>query len=321
MTHKETHSKYSPKKNLGSHAIGQFWIEQHANLALKYPLSYAETVRLFGSLEIDPNLILGFYYPLSLHLADKIISCNRQSSNSKTSNIFIIGIAGSVCVGKSSITHILQQLLQRIFESIQTLATDNFLLSNQTLKNSGIFEKKGHPMSYNYAQIERFLDWLQQPTDVFKLRKYNHQSYDIGDEIQLVKNNIPLILEGLNVLQTPEHIHQYHLGNPEPETQKLTLGFLPYLDVSLFIEASSEHLKKWYCERFQKKIHRNLTGKTTDHFSQYQQLTEAESQKVALGIWEKTNKPVKETHTDTSAKQADIRITLQANHGVESVSF
>jgi type I pantothenate kinase len=151
---------------------------------------------------------------------------------------FIIGISGSVAVGKSTTARVLKELLTNYFtgEHIQLITTDGFLYSNAELKQRGLYNKKGFPESYNMRELIAFLNEVKSGVAVTKSPVYSHQSYDIiPNRYDIVDRPDVLIIEGINTLQLPSN-EQIYVSD--------------FTDFSIYMDADVHLIEKWYLERF-----------------------------------------------------------------------
>jgi type I pantothenate kinase len=194
---------------------------------------------------------------------------------------YIIGVAGSVAVGKSTISRVLQALLMRWphHPRVDLVTTDGFLFSNATLEARGLMSRKGFPESYDVRRLLRFLADLKAGDPEVHAPRYSHLTYDIlpDDEI-IVRQPDIVIVEGLNVLQPPT----MRAGAREH------LVVSDYFDFSIYVDADEEHIRSWYIERF-------LTLRETafqdersffHHFTVY---SEEDCRVIAKSIWEEIN--------------------------------
>jgi type I pantothenate kinase len=194
---------------------------------------------------------------------------------------YVIGIAGSVAVGKSTIARVLQALLMRWphHPRVDLVTTDGFLFSNATLEARGLMSRKGFPESYDVRRLLRFLADLKAGDPEVHAPRYSHLTYDIlpDDEI-IVRQPDIVIVEGLNVLQPPTA----RAGAGEH------LVVSDYFDFSIYVDADEEHIRSWYIERF-------LTLRETafqdersffHHFTSY---SEEDCRVIAKSIWEEIN--------------------------------
>lgn len=188
---------------------------------------------------------------------------------------FIVGVAGSVAVGKSTISRVLQALLARWphHPKVELVTTDGFLYPNAVLQERELMDKKGFPESYDRKALLDFVARAKMGDEHLEVPIYSHIRYDIvHGETRVVASPDILIIEGLNVLQAGE-----------------SGAFVSdYFDFSIFVDADPLHIKQWYVERF-------LTLKDTAfqqpeaYFRRYAELSDEEAVKVATDIWERVN--------------------------------
>ncbi len=151
---------------------------------------------------------------------------------------FIIGIAGSVAVGKSTTARLLQTILSRTFKrrNVQLITTDGFLYPNRILKERGIMDRKGFPESYDMEMLIDFLNRVKSGQEEIKVPVYSHDVYDIiPDKYELIQQPDILIVEGINTLQLPAN-QQIYVSD--------------FFDFSVYVDADPELIEKWYLDRF-----------------------------------------------------------------------
>jgi type I pantothenate kinase len=194
---------------------------------------------------------------------------------------FVIGLAGSVAVGKSTIARILQRLLSRWPESprVDLLTTDGFLLPNAVLESRNLLHRKGFPESYDRRALVRFVADVKAGVPEVRAPVYSHVAYDIvPGEQQVVRSPDVLILEGLNVLQTGPAL-------PGHEGQ----GFVSdYFDFSIYVDADEADVEHWYVERFL-RLRETVFRDPSSYFRRYADLDRDEAVETARGIWRDIN--------------------------------
>ncbi len=221
---------------------------------------------------------------------------------------FIIGIAGSVAVGKSTTARVLQTLLARWPDhpKVDLVTTDGFLYPNRVLSERGLMDRKGFPESYDRRQLLRFLEDIKSGADAVDAPIYSHLTYDIIDERLTVRQPDIVIVEGLNVLQT---------GVPEGD---LPVFVSDYFDFSIFVDAEVADIRRWYVERF--FTLRETAFKDPDSFfHRYATLSDAEAEETALGIWTAINERNLVENIEPTRERADLILRKGNDHRVESV--
>lgn len=223
---------------------------------------------------------------------------------------FIIGIAGSVAVGKSTTARLLKALLSRWnnHSKVELVTTDGFLYPNEVLLERGIMKKKGFPESYDMKRLVQFVSDVKagKPNVVAPL--YSHLTYNIIDEVKIVNQPDVLIIEGLNVLQSGmDYTHDPH-----------RVFISDFLDFSLYVDADSELIQKWYIERFL-KFRQGAFTQPGSYFSHYTQLTKQEAIDKAHNIWQSINGINLQQNILPTRERAQLILRKGANHTVEEI--
>ena len=279
------------------------------------PLTPAELAGLQGLGDVlDLREVSEVYLPLSklinlyavgakrLHAATS--SFLRQRSRSTP---FVIGIAGSVAVGKSTIARVLRELLARWEDTprVELVTTDGFLLPNVELTRRGIMDRKGFPESYDRRALLRFVTSVKSGADEVSAPLYSHLSYDIvpGEQVVVRRPDI-LIVEGLTVLQPP------------PPGRKLAMSDL--FDFTIYVDARTADIATWYEERFL-KLQQSAFADPLSYFHRYARLSEAEARARAREIWDTINEPNLIQNILPTRSRATLVLRKETQHAVSSV--
>jgi len=187
---------------------------------------------------------------------------------------FVIAVAGSVAVGKSTFARVLRALLAQAGRTVELVATDGFLWPTAILENRNLMRRKGFPESYDLERMLVFLRELKEGKPELRVPFYSHESYDIvPEQFQTVSQPQVLILEGLNVLQW--------------SSRDKTVA-ADYFDFSIYLDADENHVEQWYIERFS-ILQRTVFQRPTSYFHHFKDLRPAQVRETARGIWRSIN--------------------------------
>lgn len=227
---------------------------------------------------------------------------------------FIIGIAGSVAVGKSTTARIVQALLERSSDNLRVdlVTTDGFLYPNRILLERGIMERKGFPESYHINALIQFLSDVKSGKPKVTAPVYSHLVYDIvpDQKIEVCQPDV-LIIEGLNVLQSPSH----SASKRHPQ-----VFVSDFFDFSIYVDAKEDHVRHWYEERFQ-TLRVTAFRQPEAYFYRYSALTKEEAHQVALDIWDRINGENLHENIAPTRNRADLILRKGRDHSVQSVSL
>ncbi|WP_374284964.1 type I pantothenate kinase [Lactococcus sp.] len=217
----------------------------------------------------------------------------------------IIGISGSVAVGKSTTARLVQLLLSRAFKklSVELVTTDGFLFPNQYLIDQQMLDRKGFPESYDMERLLEFLYQIKNGEDC-QVPIYSHEIYDIlPDQMQNIVNPDILIVEGINVLQSP---------------QNQMLYVSDFYDFSIYVDADEELIEKWYFERFDSLL--KLAEKDeTNYYHQFTKLPYHEVENLARDTWAKVNRVNLHQYIEPTKSRAEIILHKTDNHHIDKI--
>ena len=300
-----------------------FSIEEWAALRADTPMTLAESeivaLRSLGdpvSLEEVERIYLPISRLLSLYVSamQQLFHATRRflgTSDGKTP--FIIGIGGSVAVGKSTTARILRQLLTRwpSQPKVDLVTTDGFFLPNAVLAAEGKMERKGFPDSYDLDALLSFLTDIKAGRPRVKAPVYSHLTYDIvsGETIVVDRPDI-LILEGLNVLQ-PRDL---------PREGKAIPFVSDFFDFSIYIDADEESVRRWYVERFM-HLKQTRFRDPRSYFHQYAEISEQKAEAMATGLWERINLVNLRENILPTRQRADLILRKGPDHAVSEVAL
>lgn len=221
---------------------------------------------------------------------------------------FIIGIAGSVAVGKSTVARLLRELLSNPGRKVDLITTDGFLLPNAVLEKKGLMEKKGFPQSYDQARLLKFVMAVKSGLEATS-PVYSHIVYDIvPDEHIVVSHPDILIIEGLNVLQPAR----------AQKSGKMGPAVSDFFDFTIYVDAPDEVVKTWFLDRFKVLRHTAFTDPTS-FFRQFAHIPDDEAIAMALEVWDTTNGPNLRKNIKPTRERATVVIRKGPDHDVEWV--
>ena len=226
---------------------------------------------------------------------------------------FIIGVAGSVAVGKSTTARVLKALLARWPDHprVDLVTTDGFLLPNAELERRGIMDRKGFPESFDTTRLLNFLADVKSGVEVAEAPVYSHFHYDIlPGQTTMVERPDILIVEGLNVLQ-PARLPKG--GDAIPFVSD-------FFDFSIYIDADPKVIEEWYVARFM-RLRSTAFRDPGAYFHRYASLTQEEAVARALEIWRSINLQNLDENILPTRRRARLILRKGADHRVETVSL
>jgi type I pantothenate kinase len=308
--------KYSPYRFFSA----QEWAGFRADTPLT--LSADEVKRLssmYDPIDLDEvrHIYLSLSRLLSAHVeASQLLFGQRKiffNANDAVKTPFIIGMAGSVAVGKSTTARILKELLTRWPSSpkVDLVTTDGFLYPNEILRRDNLMERKGFPDSYDVGALLRFLSAIKSGLPNVRAPLYSHLTYDVvpGEFVTIDRPDI-LIFEGLNVLQPREL----------PKDGNFVPFVSDFFDFSIYIDADPQLIHEWYIARFM-RLRETAFRNPQSFFHRYSQLSEDAARAIAEGLWANINmKNLKENILPTRPR-ADLILRKGLHHRVEEVAL
>lgn len=290
--------------------------ERWAELRNSVPLTLAEAdlARLRGINErISLSEVTDIYLPLS-RLLNLIVGARQQRGvvlnkflgNHQSGSPYIISIAGSVAVGKSTTARILQALLKQWPEhpKVDLVTTDGFLYPLTELKRKGLLQRKGFPESYDTKMLIDFVSSVKSGQEQVEAPLYSHIIYDrLPDTRQIIKKPDILILEGLNVLQTG-------LDSPVDIRRPFVSDFV---DFSIYVDADESLLKDWYIERFL-QFRSGAFADENSYFRHYASLDDDSAREIAAQIWDSINGPNLRMNIQPTRERAHLILQKGEDH-------
>ncbi len=237
--------------------------------------------------------------------------CFLSTQDAKTP--YIIGVAGSVAVGKSTTARVLQALLARWpnMPKVDLVTTDGFLYPNAILERDELLERKGFPESYDLPALLRFLYDIKAGRRPVAAPVYSHLVYDVVPNrwVEIDRPDI-LIVEGLNVLQTGRL----------PRDGKAIPFVSDFFDFSIYLDADEDVLEQWYVDRFM-TLRETAFRDPKSYFHRYSRVSDAEARATAISIWTRINLVNLHENILPTRPRADLILTKQKNHAVQRVAL
>lgn len=289
------------------------WARLAAGMA--QPLTETEIVQIRGIGDrLDIAEVRQVYLPLSRLLSLYAESTKRLGDDTsdflgdtEAPTPFVVGVAGSVAVGKSTIARLLRELMSRWpgTPRVELITTDGFLYPNAELERRGLMTRKGFPESYDRRALVEFLTQVKSGLPEVRAPFYSHMRYDIVPDAHVtVRRPDVVIVEGLNVLQPP----------PVPNDVAVSDLF----DFSIYVDADAEHITQWFVDRFL-ALRRGAFTNPNSFFNVYAQLTDDEAVERALGFWNDINLPNLRENVLPTRHRANLVLQKAADHTVERV--
>ena len=292
------------------------WARLAAGMA--QPLTETEVVQIRGLGDrLDLAEVRDVYVPLSRLLSLYATATKRLGADTSaflqerddTTTPFVVGVAGSVAVGKSTIARLLRELMSRWSDTprVELVTTDGFLYANEELERRGLMGRKGFPESYDRRALVDFLIQVKSGAAEARAPFYSHVRYDIvPDATVTIRRPDVLIVEGLNVLQPP----------PTPNDVAVSDLF----DFSIYVDADAAHIERWYVDRFLALRHGAFSNPSS-FFKVFADISDTEAEARALGFWNDINLPNLEENVLPTRHRASLVLRKGPNHAVEYVQL
>ncbi len=311
----------TPGPNLSPyrHFTREEWAQLRADTPLTLTISDLKRLQSIND-PISLEEVIAIYLPLSrlleLYVAatQGLFKATQRFLGADDGKVpYIIGVAGSVAVGKSTTARVLQALLSRWANTpkVDLITTDGFLLPNAQLEREDLLERKGFPESYDSAKLLRFLSDVKAGRSHVEAPVYSHLTYDVvPDESVSVDRPDILIVEGVNVL----------LPSRLPRDGKETPFVSDFFDFSVYLDADEDQLEKWYVSRFM-RLRSTAFRDPRSYFKKFSEVSDAEAEEVARSIWKRTNlRNLHENILPTRAR-ASLILTKGSSHRIEEVAL
>jgi len=295
------------------------WAQLRADTPMTLTPAEVGEVRSLND-RLDMKEVEEIYLPLSRLLSLYVTATQRLFraqqnflGTEDTKVPYIIGVAGSVAVGKSTTARVLKALLARWPDTprVDLITTDGFLYPNAVLEREALMERKGFPESYDLPALLRFLTEVKAGRRPVRAPIYSHLIYDVmPNEWAVVEQPDILIVEGLNVLQT---------GRP-PKDVKAIPYVSDFFNFSVYLDAREDVLLQWYVDRFL-TLRGTAFRNPKSYFHRYSKLSDAEAIETASSIWSRINLVNLHENIVPTRQRADLILTKGESHLVEEVAL
>jgi type I pantothenate kinase len=293
------------------------WAELAESTPLPLTAAEIERLRSLGD-PIDLDEVQTIYLPLSRLLnmyvggVDALHQVTTTFLRERTDRTpFVIGVAGSVAVGKSTTSRLLREMLGRWpgTPRVELVTTDGFLYPNAVLEERNLMHRKGFPESYDRRALLRFVVEVKSGAEVVRAPRYSHLTYDIlpGEEVVVRRPDV-LIVEGLNVLQ-PASLD---------DTGRSVLALPDFFDFSIYVDANPLDVRRWYIERFLRLRSTAFTNPNS-YLRRYADLTDDEAVETANRIWSTINEPNLVQNIQPTRGRATLVMTKGSDHNVSRI--
>lgn len=263
--------------------------------------------------EISIDDVRSIYAPvrhlLHIYLKNyrKLTKLKNEFIDGSTRKIpFIIGVSGSVAVGKSTTARLLKIMLERAYPqyNVSQMTTDGFLYPSKILKERNLMNKKGFPETYDMKKLLKFLGDVKTRGGKIQYPLYSHNIYDIiPGKFEELDNPDILIVEGINVLQLPQN-EQIYVSD--------------FFDFSIYIDAEVEDIEEWFLNRFEKLL--DLSKNDPDsYYYQFTQIPKKEAMAMSRNVWDTINYPNLRDYIKPTMNRADLILHKSEDHQIDKI--
>lgn len=229
---------------------------------------------------------------------------------------YVVAVAGSVAVGKSTFARVLRALLARWPDHprVALVTTDGFLHPNRVLEERELMRRKGFPESYDMRRMMQFLSDVKAGLASVAMPVYSHEAYDIvPGQFEHVEQPDVLIFEGLNVLQVGVDDARRSLSAP-------SVVVSDFFDFSIYVDANERDIEAWYIKRFM-SLKRTVFQDPASYFHDYRNLTDEETMAMAQRIWNEINLPNLRDNIEPTRERANVVLHKSPDHSIDMVRF
>ena len=293
-----------------------------ARLSESHPMNLTgdDLTRLRGLGEpVDLDEVESVYLPLSRLLYFYVeathglrLATSEFLGERPTRVPFVVGVAGSVAVGKSTTARILRELMLRWPHTprVELVTTDGFLYPNKVLEERGLLQRKGFPESYDRRALLKFVADVKSGELAVEARQYSHLTYDVLPATVTIRKPDVLIVEGLNVLQPPT------VRSDGTNTGSIS----DFFDFSVYVDADLEDIRRWYVERFL-RLRQTAFADPKSYFHRYAALSDAQARATATDIWTRINEPTLIENIEPTKGRATLVLAKGSDHSVETIKL